>query len=679
MEGKSRVKHSVKFKMGRGDSRRSRSRSRSPRASSYRERSGGSSRDREREKEKERERESSGRRDRDSDRHRSSRKRSRRERSPSRSPSKSSGKRRRRRSRSRSEGRKSKRRRDDDTGGVAASAALLAGYSDETNPFGDSNLAQTFVWKKKVQSEREEGRKVDTSRKGEKARKEELQREILKAKSRREEREMEKQLMEEQRALLDRERNLAQFQDWEEKEIEFHYKQARKRSEIRIREGRAKPIDVIYKNLQLDPEFDFDVHEPYEVFRGLTLEELVQLNEDIRMYLELDEEKHKQFWKAMLVVSNDTVQLLAAQTDADVARGQGGQAAAAALAAANAIVEQTASRGHRASRLTSPEFEREINDLFAEKEHAALVELEEEVLGMINQGGAVDMEYWEEVLRRLQIVKAKAKLREIHKEILEQRLGMLESQHNVETSQLLEEKMQAKKQRDEELAELERIEDELEQQERRRAAAAAMKQAAGTEAEYDAVAEEEATLAARSKALESRANELIERSRPVPSPAGATEEDSMMKQEAAKAMEEDEEVFAGAEVEVAGEVYSWDEKYRPRKPKYFNRIRAGYDWNRYNQTHYDQDNPPPKIVQGYKFNVFYPDLIDKSVTPTFHVTKSTDDTTLIRFHAGPPYEDIAFRIVNKPWDHQPRRGYKCVFDRGILHVWFNFKHLKYNR
>ena len=29
----------------------------------------------------------------------------------------------------------------------------------------------------------------------------------------------------------------------------------------------------------------------------------------------------------------------------------------------------------------------------------------------------------------------------------------------------------------------------------------------------------------------------------------------------------------------------------------------GYEWNKYNQTHYDMDNPPPKIVQGYKFNV----------------------------------------------------------------------------
>jgi len=58
--------------------------------------------------------------------------------------------------------------------------------------------------------------------------------------------------------------------------------------------------------------------------------------------------------------------------------------------------------------------------------------------------------------------------------------------------------------------------------------------------------------------------------------------------------------------------YSWHDKYRPRKPRYFNRIHTGYEWNKYNQTHYDHDNPPPKTVQGYKFNIFYPDLIDKT-------------------------------------------------------------------
>ena len=47
------------------------------------------------------------------------------------------------------------------------------------------------------------------------------------------------------------------------------------------------------------------------------------------------------------------------------------------------------------------------------------------------------------------------------------------------------------------------------------------------------------------------------------------------------------------------------------------RVHTGFEWNKYNQTHYDMDNPPPKIVQGYKFNIFYPDLIDKTKTPEY--------------------------------------------------------------
>jgi hypothetical protein len=51
--------------------------------------------------------------------------------------------------------------------------------------------------------------------------------------------------------------------------------------------------------------------------------------------------------------------------------------------------------------------------------------------------------------------------------------------------------------------------------------------------------------------------------------------------------------------------YFWSDKYRPRKPRYYNRVHTGYDWNQYNKKHYDGDNPPPKIVQGYKFNVSF--------------------------------------------------------------------------
>jgi len=72
--------------------------------------------------------------------------------------------------------------------------------------------------------------------------------------------------------------------------------------------------------------------------------------------------------------------------------------------------------------------------------------------------------------------------------------------------------------------------------------------------------------------------------------------------EAAKKAEPGELPFNN-DVPVERQVYMWQDKYRPRKPRYFNRIHTGFDWNKYNQTHYDHDNPPPKTVQGYKFNV----------------------------------------------------------------------------
>merc|ERR1712230_232363 len=121
--------------------------------------------------------------------------------------------------------------------------------------------------------------------------------------------------------------------------------------------------------------------------------------------------------------------------------------------------------------------------------------------------------------------------------------------------------------------------------------------------------------------------------------------------------------------------------YRPRKPRYFNRVHTGFEWNKYNQTHYDSDNPPPKVVQGYKFNIFYPDLIDKSKAPQFKILKTpgNDDTCTLVFKAGPPYEDIAFTIVNKPWEHSHKRGFRSTFDRGVLQLHFNLQRQFYRK
>lgn len=153
---------------------------------------------------------------------------------------------------------------------------------------------------------------------------------------------------------------------------------------------------------------------------------------------------------------------------------------------------------------------------------------------------------------------------------------------------------------------------------------------------------------------------------------------ALYEREVARGVQEDEEIFAGEEDLSSSSKPQWASKYRPRKPRYFNRVQMGYEWNKYNQTHYDHDNPPPKVVQGYKFNVFYPDLIDKTKAPTYRIERENgrkrgesfapageEDTCLIRFISGPPYEDLAFRIVDKEWDYSAKRerGFRSSFDK----------------
>jgi hypothetical protein len=54
-------------------------------------------------------------------------------------------------------------------------------------------------------------------------------------------------------------------------------------------------------------------------------------------------------------------------------------------------------------------------------------------------------------------------------------------------------------------------------------------------------------------------------------------------------------------------------------------------------------------------------------------------TCILRIRAGPPYEDTAFRIINKEWEYSHKKGFKCTFERGILHLYFNFKRQRYRR
>ncbi|KAK3096381.1 hypothetical protein LTR53_019294, partial [Teratosphaeriaceae sp. CCFEE 6253] len=145
----------------------------------------------------------------------------------------------------------------------------------------------------------------------------------------------------------------------------------------------------------------------------------------------------------------------------------------------------------------------------------------------------------------------------------------------------------------------------------------------------------------------------------------------------AKTLAPNEDLLTTEEPITTLHLSTWSGQHRPRKPRYFARVITGYEWNKYNQTHYDADNPPPKVVQGYKFNILYPDLVNPLKAPTYKIEREggrrrgemtapagEDDTCVIRFVGGAPYEDVGFRIVDKEWDFSAKRerGFRSRFE-----------------
>lgn len=506
--------------------------------------------------------------------------------------------------------------------------------------------------------------------------------EIEKVKKRREERAIEKAQHEEEMAMLARERARAEFQDWEKKEEEFHFEQSKVRSEIRLKEGRAKPIDVLSKNLNLSEDFDVEINEPYKIYKGLTVKEMEELRQDIKMHLELDRatQIHVEFWEAMMVVCDWEISEARKRDALDRARVRGEEPPAELVAEEMGL--------H-----TSVEIE--VKNLLQGKTFNQLELLQKQIEAEMRSGNAKVVEYWEAVLKRLHIFKAKARLKEIHADLLRQHLIRFQEleeheekllQDNAETTDQLE-----LSDRDiEEAKPFSPNIDSDEEAEEAEGEPGSFSPELVHEGEGDEVLDPEADKAdlerKRAEVLEEQQRRLQEAA----AGSNVTDEENMelttterdLVLKAMGGMEEGDAILgSGAEVNLESQVYWWHDKYRPRKPKYFNRVHTGYEWNKYNQTHYDHDNPPPKIVQGYKFNIFYPDLVEKIKAPTYYIEKdgSNGETCLIRFHAGPPYEDIAFRIVNKEWEYSHKKGFKCTFERGILHVYFNFKRYRYRR
>uniref|UniRef100_A0A1B0BJN4 Splicing factor Cactin n=1 Tax=Glossina palpalis gambiensis TaxID=67801 RepID=A0A1B0BJN4_9MUSC len=535
-------------------------------------------------------------------------------------------------------------------------------YTDQDNPFGDSNLTSTFVWNKKLQKEGLKDVPMETVEAINRQKQMENKLELEKVKKRRIEREMERQARDEELVLQQRQKEAAQFHEWEKQEDQFHLEQARLRSEIRIQDGRAKPIDLLAQyisstKLEDSSAIEMQMHEPYFILTGLSIKDLDDLLVDIHVYIELEKGEHMDFWNDMTIIVKDELQKKRKQAEFDeaVASRRGG------------IHESVV---------------KDVTGIFRNKTIAQLDELRSKIEDKINmRTEGVDISYWENILSQLKAHMARARLRDYHQRKLREKLDLLKTS-NPKEEEYNHSPQEPNEQPDKEdnVEEKADIPEDIHQRDSFKLY---------DEGQYSPKYITSPTMLSNiiniinededEENLSNLRQELLERNQ---ENALYSQEELQMRLEAKRGMSGDEVEFSvEMPVDNTAAIQLATDKYRPRKPRYFNRVHTGFEWNKYNQTHYDMDNPPPKIVQGYKFNIFYPDLIDKSKTPQYYLTQCEDnsDFAILRFHAGPPYEDIAFKIVHREWEFSYKRGFRCQFHNNIFQLWFHFKRYRYRR
>uniref|UniRef100_A0A9J7XDV2 Splicing factor Cactin n=1 Tax=Cyprinus carpio carpio TaxID=630221 RepID=A0A9J7XDV2_CYPCA len=579
------------------------------------------------------------------------------------------------------------------------------GYTNADNPFGDNNLLGTFKWQKALQKKGIGHLSEKNLKERNKHIQQENRRELQKVKQLRLEREREKSMREQELEMLQREKEAEHFKTWAEQEDNFHLQQAKLRSKIRIRDGRAKPIDLLAKYISAeDDDLSVEMHEPYTFLNGLTATDMDDLLEDIKVYMELEQGKNVDFWRDMTTITEDEISKLRKLE----ASGKG--------------------PGDRREGINTS-VSTDVQSVFKGKTYSQLQALYMNIENKIQSGGSnLDVGYWESLLQQVRVYMARARLRERHQDVLRQKLYKLKQEQGVESEPLfpiIKEEPEnerpisptAAESADEEPGSSQQGEDRdrrtkrLDEGEGERSGRSSPEKRKGGEEEGEKDEAPEAVLTEEDLIQQSQAEYDSGRYSPtllqpselpldthvinveedlqrlvlartqlqVTGDANESAEDAFVRR-AKEGMSGDEAQFS-VEMPLTGKMYLWADKYRPRKPRFFNRVHTGFEWNKYNQTHYDFDNPPPKIVQGYKFNIFYPDLIDKRSTPQYFLEPCPDnkDFGMLRFHAGPPYEDIAFKIVNREWEYSHRHGFRCQFANGIFQLWFHFKRYRYRR
>ncbi|CRK28623.1 hypothetical protein BN1723_014152 [Verticillium longisporum] len=351
-------------------------------------------------------------------------------------------------------------------------------------------------------------------------------------------------------------------------EDKFVLKQTKKKADIRVREGRAKPIDLLAYNLRfvdddrdLFDEDEADLHvaltAPDVVLQSLDESQLRELEADIKSYHTLEtNSRNREYWLSLQTICSERRQKLEPQGPDD------------------RVVSAVSS---------------DVDKILSPKTYEQLEALEKQVKAKLQSNEDIDTDYWEQLLRSLLVWKAKAKLKKVYEAVKESRAAMLNARHP---------------------------------------------------------------------------NKAHSSSDVVPGLGGAS---SLVR------------TSTGAEsssrFDIKAPVKSIIPSSAPPGTARFAQV-ENEDFSQATKALYERE------------------LIDKTKAPTFKIIREhgrkrgesfapagEEDTCLIRFIAGPPYEDIAFRIVDREWDYSAKkdRGFKSSFDKGILQLHFQFKKIYYRK
>lgn len=463
------------------------------------------------------------------------------------------------------------------------------GWGDEERP-----SSSNFVWAKKLEKEGLKNLSKKEIENLNKRKKLENIDELEKLKKRRLEREAQRQEREKEQYETQRAKEAAQFDEWQKQEETFHLEQARLRSKIRIQDGRAKPIDLLaqYINDQnLEESIEMQMHEPSLYIQGLSIDDLEDLTEDIKVYNELEKNENSDYWEDIMIIVDDDLKKLKKSESDNQGRREG--------------IHQSVSQ--------------DVSKIFKGKTTTQLNELRRKIEDKLSsKAEGIDIAYWESLLSNLKAHMARARLRDRHQDNLKSKLELLkreqeeilikeedlhEQEEEVEAAAVMSEHSNSPKpstSRDPEPSTSKAHTDDETSQDASKLSL--VEQTAETDLlqecfklydkgnyspRYLKLADFEPhieilTEDQNQQRLQEMRMKVIEEEE---NQEKFDMKDVAMRKEARKGMNEDEAEFS-VESKLDPQVYLWSDKYRPRKPRYFNRVHTGFEWNKYNQTHY---------------------------------------------------------------------------------------------